>query len=190
MTYQLTEMEKKLLDTKRQFAAAAKRAADELDRQRKRLVQEIDRASSQARQAAADLQKKSETLASSTANRARRELRGQVLSLEKMIGGARADAARFRKDLGPVANDLRNARKHLAHALRIDKAMERVRKDLGLEAADRLPAPAQKAPVKKAAKKAAGKRVAAKTPASAKKVARKKAVAKKKPAAPPAQQAA
>ena len=51
-------------------------------------------------------------------------------ALEKAFDQARSEAAEVRDDLKPVLDDLKSARKHLTHALRIDKALAKVGKQL------------------------------------------------------------
>ena len=51
VTNELTDLEKTLQQTKKQFLATAKRATKELDRQRKRLRTEINKANTRAKRA-------------------------------------------------------------------------------------------------------------------------------------------
>ena len=138
---------------------AAKRATDELEKQRNRLKGEIDRVSERADKTRKDLQKD-----------AQREFRKQMRGLEKALDGARKDAERFLRDLEPVVDNLVSARNHLAHALRIDKALASIQRELKRR-------PAEDRAKAKVMKKPARKKTARKAPA------RKKAVAKKAPAA-------
>lgn len=128
---------------------------------------EITRANTRAKRARADLQKKSERLANTTATKAKRELRKQISKLEKMLDGARSDATQLRKDLAPVMTDLANARDHLSHALHVDRAMAKIRRQLGS---------------KPKAKKKAKKKVTKKKAPARKKAAKKKAPTRKKAA--------
>ena len=176
MTKELSELEKQLQQTKKQFLASAKRATRELDRRRKALRKDIARANTRAQRARADLQKKSERLANTTATKAKRELKKQIRKLEKMLDGARSDAAQLRKDLGPVMTDLANARDHLSHALHVDRAMAKIRQKLGGKPKAKKKAKKKKVTRKKATKKKAKKKVAKK------KVAKKKAPARKRTA--------
>ena len=84
--------------------------------------------------------------------------------------------AKLRKDIAPVTEDLKSARNHLKHALRIDRAMDGIQKELAKKAGKKKPA-AKKVAKKAATKKASKKKVAKK--ASKKKVARKTAGKKK-----------
>ena len=70
MGNELSELEKTLQRSKKDFLATAKRATNELDRQRKRLRAEISRANARAKRARLQLQKKTERLANTTANKA------------------------------------------------------------------------------------------------------------------------
>lgn len=163
MSKELTELEKTVQQTKKQFLTTATRATKELDRQRKRLRKEIAKANTRARRTGLQLQKKTERLANTTATKAKQELRKQIRNLEKMADGAKGDVKQLRTDLAPVMDDLTSARNHLAHALKIDRALAIIQRELSGK-------PAKK---KKVAKKKAGKKKTAK-----KKVARKKASAK------------
>ena len=159
MTKELTDIEKTIENTKEQFLDAAKRATDELEKQRSKLKDEFDRMGERAGKTRKDLQKDAE-----------REFKKQMRGLEKALDGVRKDAERFRKDLEPVVDNLVSARNHLAHALRIDKALAGIQRELRRRPAeDRVKAKAvKKAPVrKKAARKAPAKKkaVAKKTPA-------------------------
>ena len=120
------------------------------------------------------MQRKSERLASTTATKAKRELRKQIRGLEKMLDAARDDAAQLRKDLVPVMDDLANARTHLSHALHIDRALAKVRRQLMGK-----PAAKKKATGKKVAKKKTTKKKVARKKVAKKKVAKKKATGKK-----------
>jgi len=172
MTKELSEFETAIQHTKQQFLASAKRATTELDKRRKRLMSDIERANKRAHNARVQLQKKTERLANTTARKAQRELKKQIRALEKTLDNAKKDAKRFRNDLKPVMGDLVSARDHLAHALRIDKALARVRKEL------------KRKPTKKkaAAKKAPARKKAAQKPATAKRGPTKKKAASRKPA--------
>jgi hypothetical protein len=166
---ELNELEKTLQNTKKQFLTTAKRATRELDRQRKGLRKGIDQANARTKRAGLQLQRKTERLATTTANKAKRELKKQIRSLEKALEGARDDAVELRKDLAPVMEDLANARDHLSHALHIDRALAKVRRQL-------IGKPAAK---KKATKKKAAKKKVTKKKATKKKVTKKKATKKK-----------
>lgn len=168
MTKELTEIEETIEKTKDQFVGAAKRASKELDKQRKRLKTEIDRAA----KTRTDLQKGAE-----------RELKKQFRGLEKALEGARKDAERFRNDLEPVVDNLVSARNHLAHALRIDKVLAGIQRELRRR-------PAEERAKEKVARKKATKKVAKKAPARKKAVRR--TVAKKVPVVkePPTDKAA
>ena len=173
MSKELSELEKTLQQTKKQFLATAKRATKELDHRRKALRKDIARANTRAKRARADLQKKSERLANTTATKAKRELKKQIRKLEKMLDGARGDAAKLRKDLGPVMDDLANARDHLSHALHVDRAMAKIRRQFSGKPKAKKKAKKKKVTKKKATKKKAKKK------AAKKKVTKKKATRKK-----------
>jgi hypothetical protein len=100
-------------------------------------------------------------------------------NLEKALEGARKDAERFRDDLLPVVDNLVSARNHLAHALRIDKALANIQRELRRRPAE------ERVKEKIVAKKTvARKKVARKAPARkkvSKPVAKKKPVAKEAP---------
>ena len=104
-------------------------------------------------------------------------------SLEKALTGARKDAEKFRDDLIPVVDNLVSARNHLAHALRIDKALATIQRELRRR-------PAEERAKGKVVAKVTRTKVAKKAPARKKAV--RKVVAKTKPAikAPPTDKAA
>lgn len=180
MTKELSALEKDMEKTKKQFLVAAKRATTEFDRQRKRLKKELGRVNARAKNARVQLQKKSERLVSTTATKAKRELRKQISGLDKLLDGARNDAAQLRSDLAPVMDDLKSARDHLAYALGIDKALAKVQRELSKKASVK-----KKVTKKAVTKKKPVTKKAAKKPATRKKAA-KKATAKKKSAKKPA----
>jgi FKBP-type peptidyl-prolyl cis-trans isomerase (trigger factor) len=134
---------------------------------------EIDRANARAARTRTAIQKDAE-----------RELKKQFRGLEKAREGARKDAERFRNDLEPVVDNLVSARNHLAHALRIDKALASIQRELKRRPAE------ERAKAKVARKKTPAKKVAKKAPARTKAV--RKAVVKKQPVAkkPPTDKAA
>lgn len=171
MSKELNEIEKTLRKTKKEFLATSKRAAKELERQRKRIRKEITKANNRAKTSRIQLQKKTERLANSTAATVKRELVKQIHSLEKVLDGAKTESAKLRKDMAPVMEDLNNARNHLTHALRLDRAMALIERELAKKLGKK------KKVVKKKAK--SGKKVAKKKPVTRKKAAKKK-VAKKK----------
>ena len=90
MSNELSELEKTLQRTKKEFLTTAKRATKELDRQRKKLRTEISRANARAKRTRAQLQRKSERLASTTATKAKRELRKQIRAWKKCSMGREA----------------------------------------------------------------------------------------------------
>jgi len=164
VTKELTQIEQTIEKTREQFVDAAKRATKELDLQRMRLKTEIDRANARATRTRTELQKGAE-----------RELKKQFRGLEKALEGARKDAARFRDDLEPVMDNLVSARNHLAHALRIDKALASVQRELKRRPAEervKAKVAVKKTPArKKAVRKAPARRKAVlKTPATKKPV--------------------
>jgi uncharacterized membrane protein YccC len=171
---ELTDLEKTVQQTKKQFLSTAKRATKELDRQRKRLRKEIAQANTRAKRTGLQLQKKTERLANTTATKAKRELAKQIRNLEKMAEGAKGDVRQLRKDLAPVMDDLTNARNHLAHALKIDRALASIQRELSKKTG-----PKKKAGKKKVAKKKVAKKKTAKKPVARKKPAKKKATKKK-----------
>ena len=179
VTKELTDIEQTIDKTKDQFVDAAKRATRELDRQRKRLTTELDRANARAARTRTQIQKEAERVATETASAAQREVKKQMRNLEKALKSARKDAERFRDDLMPVVDNLISARNHLAHALKIDRALASIQRELKRRPAeDRAKAKtvAKKAPVrKKVAKKAPARKKASKP------VARKKPVVKQAP---------
>jgi hypothetical protein len=97
-----------------------------------------------------------------------------------MVDGAKGDAKQLRKDLSPVMDDLTNARNHLAHALKIDRALASIQRELSKKAGPKKKTGKKK---KKVAKKKAAKKKAAKKPVARKKPAKKKKVARKKASA-------
>ena len=131
MTKELSKLEKTLEQSKKQFVTSATRVTRELDRRRKALRCDLERANKRAQKSREQLRKKTERLANTTANKAKRELRKQIRALEKAFDEARSEAAEVRDDLKPVMDDLKSARKHLTHALRIDKAL--AKKEKGVE---------------------------------------------------------
>ncbi len=152
MSKELTELQKTLQQNKTLFLTTAKRATTELERQRKRLLTEINRVNARATKTRLQLQRRSERLLNTTASKAKRELNKQIRKLQKGLEEARNDAAKLRNDLGPVKDDLTNARNHLAHALHIDRALARIQRQL-------KPKPVAKKPArKKAARKKAPKK--------------------------------
>lgn len=179
MSNELTQLEMSLQKTKKEFLTTAKRATKELDRQRKRLRTEVTRANARAKRTRLQLQKKAERLATTTAAKGKRELKSQIHKLEKMLGGAKSDAVQLRKDLVPVMDDLANARHHLAHALRIDRAMASIQRELSTKPATKKKTGKKKVAKKKVVKKPAARKKAAKKKAGKKKVARKPAARKK-----------
>ena len=130
MTTELNQFEETIEKTKDQVVETAKRAATELDRQSKRLRKEIDEAGTRAKRTGADLQKNVEEFADTTLNRARDEFKKQARNLEKVLTSARKDVDRFWADIEVVMDDLISARNHLAHALRIDKALASIQREL------------------------------------------------------------
>ena len=130
MTNELNQLEETIEKTKDQVVETTKRATTELDRQSKRLRKEIDEVSTRARRTGADLQKNVEEFADTTVSRARDEFKKQARSLEKLLTSARKDVDRFWADIEVVMDDLISARNHLAHALRIDKALASVQREL------------------------------------------------------------
>jgi len=160
VTKELTELQKTLQQNKALFVKTAKRATIELDRQRKRLATEINRANARAQRTRVDLQKKSERLVNTTARKAKQELNRQIRNLQKMLDEARSDAAKLRTELAPVKDDLTNARNHLAHALHIDRALAKIQRQLSRKPA----APKKPARKKSAKKKAPGKTAPRKRP--------------------------
>ena len=183
MNYQLSDLEKDLLQAKKTFLTTAERATKELDRQRKRLRKDISQANNRAKRTRIQLQKKTERLANTTAKKANRELDKQVRGLTKILDEAKKDAGQLRDDLVPVMDDLNSARKHLAHALGIDKALRRLQRELSGKPKAIKKVAKKKVAKKKVAKKKVAKKVAkkkvAKRKVSKKKVAKKKATIKK-----------
>jgi len=130
VTNELNQFEETIEKTKDQVVETAKRATTELDRQSKRLRKEIDEAGARAKRTGADLQKNVEEFADTTITRARDEFKKQAKALDKMLTSARKDVGRFWADIEVVMDDLISARNHLAHALRIDKALASVQREL------------------------------------------------------------
>jgi len=180
MTNKLTQLEKSLQQTKKEFLTTAQRATKELDRQRKRLRTEVTRTNARAKRTRLQLQKKAERLATTTATKGKRELKKQINKLEKVLDGAKSDAAQLRKDLVPVMDDLKNARNHLAHALRVDRALASIQRELSKKPGTKKKASkkvaSKKVTKKPATKKKTGKKKVAKKTATRKKTAKKKAV--------------
>lgn len=172
MTNKPNQFEETIEKTKDQVVETAKRATTELDRQSKRLRKEIDEAGTRARRTGMDLQKNVEEFADATVGRARDEFKKQARSLDKMLTSARKDVGRFWADIEVVMDDLISARNHLAHALRIDKALAGVQREL-----KRDPHKDREARQLAAKKTPARKKTARKAPARKKTV--KKATARK-----------
>lgn len=172
MTNKPNQFEETIEKTKDQVVETAKRATTELDRQSKRLRKEIDEAGTRARRTGMDLQKNVEQFADTTVNRARDEFKKQARSLDKMLTSTRKDVDRFLGDLEVVVDDLISARNHLAHALRIDKALASIQRELR-----RKPHEDREARKKATRKAPARKKTARKAPARKKTV--KKATAPK-----------
>jgi hypothetical protein len=80
----------------------------------------------------------------------------------------------LRKDIAPVMEDLRNARTHLVHALRIDRAMATIQRELAKKTGTKKKAVRKKVAKKKVAKKKVSKKKVAKKKITKKKVAKKK----------------
>jgi seryl-tRNA synthetase len=164
MTKELTELQKTFQQNKALLVKTAKRATIELDRQRKRLMTEINRVNARAGQTRLQLQKKSERLVTTTATKAKRELNKQIRNLQKTLDEAKKDAAQLRRELAPVKDDLTNARNHLVHALHIDRALAKIQRQLSWKPAAPKKSARKKTRKKKVPRKTApGKRRAAKT---------------------------
>lgn len=172
MTNEVKQFEETIEKTKDQVVETAKRATTELDRQSKRLRKEIDEAGTRARRTGADLQKNVEEFADKTVGMARDEFKKQARSLDKLLTSARKDVGRFWADIEVVMDDLISARNHLAHALRIDKVLAGVQRELR-----RKPHEEREAR-KQAAKKAPARKKAARKAPARKKTARKTTVRK------------
>ncbi len=62
--------------------------------------------------------------------KAKRVLEKPIRMLEIILDAAKTDATRLRNDLSPVMDDLTNARNHLARAVRIDRALASIQREL------------------------------------------------------------
>lgn len=166
MTNELNQFEETIEKTKDQVVETAKRATTELDKRTKRLRKEIDEAGTRAKRTGLELQKRTEEFADSTFGWARDEFKTRTRDLEKLVKSARKDIDRFWSDIEVVLDDLVSARNNLAHALRIDKALASVQRELKRKPHEEREArkkAARKAPVRKtAAKKAPARKKAAK----------------------------
>lgn len=172
MTNELNQLEETIEKTKDQVVETTKRATTELDRQSKRLRKEIDEVGTRARRTGADLQKNVTQFADETVGMARDEFKKQARSLDKLLTSTRKDVGRFWADIEVVMDDLISARNHLAHALRIDKALASVQRELR-----RKPHEEREAR-KRAVKKAPARKKTAKKAPARKKTARKAAATK------------
>ena len=163
--------QKALHQARQQFKQAADRSTKALTKQRKRLQKDLERAVTTAKRSGEQLQKKADRLAKATGVKAKRELRSQILKLDKTRATAMSDSKEMRGELAIVRDDLSSARKHLTHALHIDKAMAKIEKEL-----------AKRFGKKSSSAKNATKKTAKKSPAAKKSVKRKVTVKKKAPA--------
>ena len=120
---------------------------------------DIKKANARLTRTRLQIQKKTERLAKTTAAKAEKELKGQIAALKKAADEARQEAKSIRADLGAVSDDLGKARHHFAHALHIDRALDKIEKQLGMK--------------KKVVKKKVAKKKVAKKKAAPKKVAKK-----------------
>lgn len=133
MATDLKSKVKDLQTAKRDFVKAAKAATVTLGKERDRLTAKLKQANARVRQSQTQLKARAEKLAAtskSSAEKTRLQLQSQVAKLKAAATAAKQEARKTADELVLVRKDLADARRHLSHALHVDRAIARLEKAL------------------------------------------------------------